>query len=77
MKSLGQIMRDEREHAIKRKAKQAEVPEHVRSAMTEIIGYLWSDELKRFNENGTKGNLAGEISPHLVLVRMWLEESEK
>ena len=51
-------------------------PDYIRRSLTEIIEYLWSDELKHMRSvasSGPKYYLGGHILADLMSVRAWIE----
>ncbi len=53
-----------------------DVPHYIRESLTEIIDYLWADELKHVREmawNHPEICLGEHIFAHLMRVRAWLD----
>ena len=49
-----------------------DVPHHIKESLTEIIDYLWADELKHVRESASN-DAEQHIYAHLKRVRAWLE----
>ncbi len=59
-----------------KKPVRPDVPHHIKESLTEIIDYLWADELKHVREmasNHSEIHLGEHIFAHLVRVRAWLD----